>query len=124
MPLLALPIDVLQEILLALETRKCLAAFISSHRRLNRVFKAHPNSVLRQVVCNEIGMDIHVLPYAWGYLKCLSDRHSQLESIPFIVEVEPGLETSLTVSLKQSTFLELVKGHKCMNNLAKEYSIR
>lgn len=124
MLLTALPTDILHDILLTVDSRKALASFILSSRCLNEVFKLHPNSTLRQVVCNEIGMDIRVLPYAWAHLRYLGNARLPVEMTPPIKNTIPGLGESLTMSVTPYTFLGLKQGHQFVSYMAQYYSIR
>jgi len=122
MLLAALPTDLIHALFLVLNGRKTLAAFLSTCRHLYEVFKAHPNSILRQVVCNEIGMDIQVLPYAWAALitRCHEDRLERAMSL----DPEYRSQESLTISLTPWLFERLKETDERMHKMAKYYSIR
>lgn len=121
MLLTTIPTDLLHDIFLMLDDRSTLAAFITTSRLLHEIFKAHPNAILRQVVCNEIGhgMDIQVLPYAWANV------NSQYE-----METEELLrrdmlpQESLIISITPQMVWNLKIVHARVQGLAKHYSIR
>ena len=124
MLLTTLPIDLIYDILLMLEDRKTLAAFVSSNKYLNQAFKTHPNAALRQVVCNEIGMNIHVLPYAWAYLKCLGDALVLGNVATPVTHISPDIEDSLTTGVSSYYLMGLREVHDFVNIMAKYYSVR
>lgn len=124
MLLTTLPTDLIYDILLALDDRTSLAAFVCCSRQLNDAFKTHPNAALRQVVCNEIGMDIKVLPYAWTYLMFLGDAQLPGGVASPIENVTPGLEDSLTVALTSYSVAGLKQGHSVVQGMENSYSIR
>jgi hypothetical protein len=124
MPLAILPTDLIHDILLKVDNRKTLAAFISGNHHLNGVFKTHPNSLLRQVFCNEIGMDIRVLPCAWAHLRCLGDAQLPLDMTPPVRNTLPGIKASLTVSVNPYVLTGLKQGHQLVSRMAQYYSIR
>lgn len=124
MLLTALPTDIIHDIFLRLNSRKSLISFILSNRLLNDVFKSHPNSTLQQVFCNEIGMDIRVLPYAWAHLKCLGDPWLPEDTIPPVRKSLLSLKDSLTAAVSQHTLVGLKQGHQLVCRMAQYYSIR
>jgi hypothetical protein len=119
MLLTTIPTDLIHDIFLMLDHRKALAAFVSTNRLLREVFKAHPNAILGQVVCNEIGMDIQVLPYAWATVDSVHvTNRSELKG----KKIQP--QDPLIISLVPRTFMFLKQDHRMARNLAKHYSIR
>jgi len=118
MLLTTIPTDLLHDIFLTLDDRTTLAAFITTNRLLHEIFKAHPNAILRQVLCNEIGMDIHVLPYAWANI------NSQYEAETELMERDIQSQETLISSLTTQKVWGLKKNHATVQRLAKHYSIR
>jgi hypothetical protein len=115
MLLTTIPTDLIHDIFLMLDDRTTLAAFIATNRLLYETFKAHPNAILRQVVCNEIGMDIRVLPYAWASI----NSHFELETME--KDIQPQ---SLIILLTPWGCGRLENVHDTVQGLAKHYSIR
>jgi hypothetical protein len=119
MLLTTIPTDLLHDIFLMLDDRTTLAAFIATNRLIHEIFKAHPNAILRQVVCNEIGMDIQVLPYAFatinsqykGYMEKLMEKYMQPQE-------------SLVISLTPGKVWHLKTANTRVQRLAMHYSIR
>jgi hypothetical protein len=114
--------DLIHDILLFLDGRRTLAAFISANRLLYEVFKANPNSILRQVICNEIGMDIRVFPYALAGLKSQRGFDTPEESMVSDRESQP--QDYLTVALTPYSFMVLKDIHSAVCKMTKYYSIR
>jgi hypothetical protein len=119
MLLTTIPADLLHDIFLTLDDRTTLAAFIATNRLIHEIFKAHPNAILRQVVCNEIGMDIQVLPYASATINSQYELETEelMES-----DVQP--QESLVISLTPQKVWRLKDAHAMVQGLAKHYSIR
>jgi hypothetical protein len=114
--------DLIHDILLFLDSRRTLAAFISANHLLYEVFKANPNSILRQVVCNEISMDIQAFPYALASLKSQESMDSREEPMDF--DIESQSQGSLTIILTPYSFMALKNTHYAVCKMAKHYSIR
>jgi hypothetical protein len=114
--------DLIHGILLFLDSRRTLAAFISANRLLYEVFKANPNSILRRVVFKEINMDIQVFPYASATLKSQEAMDSPEEPTDF--DIESQSQDYLTAILTPYSFMALRKTHNAVCKMAKHYSIR
>jgi hypothetical protein len=80
------PSDIVHEILATLDSRRDLSSVILSCADVYNAFHARPNSILRHVVANEIGMDAAVLPYAWRALKTLK----RLGALPIMYSMAPA----------------------------------
>jgi hypothetical protein len=62
----ALPTDITHEILRSCASTTELFAVIRSCKQIYAVWKGHPNTILRTVVCNQLDMDEEVFPVAFG----------------------------------------------------------
>jgi hypothetical protein len=114
-----IPTDLIYEIFLLLGRHRTLAAFIRTNRLLYEIFKAHSNAILRQVLCNELEMDIQVLPYAWATIN--SQQGLETEKI-MEGDIRPQ-EYSIT-RLTRSRIGDLNTAHETVEHWAKLYSIR
>jgi len=115
-----IPTDLIYDIFLLFDSHRSLLAFIKTNRLLYGIFKAYSNVILPQVVRNETGIDIQVLPYAWATV------HSQYG--PPTEELrEREIQTQKPGPLIQRIHLKvqyLKSTHAIMQGLAKHYSIR
>lgn len=114
--------DLIHDILLLLDSRRTLAAFIVANRLLYEVFKANPNSILRQVICNEINMDIQVFPYALASIKSQDRIDTPEKLMDSDIELQP--QDHVTVVLTPYLFMALKDIHYAVCKMAKHYSIR
>jgi hypothetical protein len=114
-----IPTDLIYEIFLLLDRHITLAAFITTNRLLYESFKAHSSAILRQVLCNELEMDIRVLPYAWAAIN--SQQGLETEKI-MEGDIRPE-EYSIT-RLTRSRICDLSTAHETVERFAKLYSIR
>jgi hypothetical protein len=123
MLLTTIPTDLIHDIFLMLDDRRTLTAFILTNRLLYEVFKAHPNAILGQVVCNEIGMDIQVLPYAWATIdsQFAQYNYGQREAL---MRRDIKSKESFVVPLTLWKFMPFQKSHSIVQSWAKHYSIR
>jgi hypothetical protein len=119
MLLTTIPTDLLHDIFLMLDDRTTLAAFITTSRLIHEIFKAHPNAILRQVVCNEIGMDIQVMQYASATIN--SQYKVETEEL---MERDIQPQESLVISLTPEKVWRLKTINTTVQRLAMHYSIR
>lgn len=114
-----IPTDLIYGIFLLFDSHRTLVAFITTHRLLYEIFKAYSKVILPQVVCNETGMDIQVLPYAWATIY----SQYRLETKELTGRgIQP--QTPLTTQRTPWTVWYLKPTHAIMQCLAKHYSIR
>ncbi|KAG8863689.1 hypothetical protein FRC20_010570 [Serendipita sp. 405] len=115
--------DILHEFLCHSLDRNDLAAFVRSGHVIYDVFKEHPNSILRSVVCNELGIMETVFPYCWETLRLLNDRRlpdvSRSRRQRIVVEQE--LTTS---SLRERHIGYLREIQRAVDHLEKMYSLQ
>jgi hypothetical protein len=105
--------DITHEILLQVTNRRDLFSLISCSHQYYDIFKLHPNSILRRVVCNETGILEEVFPYAWKALKLSAKLSSSLV-----------LEDSLTVSMNPVCVGLLESAQSTVGDMAMLYSVR
>jgi hypothetical protein len=107
----SMSVDITHEILLQVANRRDLLTLISCSHQYYDIFKLHPNSILRRVVCNETGILEEVLPYAWNALYV---GHSSSLS----------LQDSLTVSMDPKCVRLLKSAQSVVEYMARVYSVR
>ncbi|KAG9041666.1 hypothetical protein FS842_002471 [Serendipita sp. 407] len=115
--------DILHEFLCHSLNRNDLAAFVRSGHVVYDVFKEHPNSILRSVVCNELGIMETVFPYCWETLRLLNDRRlpdvSRSRRQRIVVEQE-----LTTISLRERHIGYLREIQRAVDHLEKMYSLQ
>jgi hypothetical protein len=117
-----IPTDLIYDIFLLLDSYRTLVAFVTTNRLLYEIFKAYPNVVLRRVLCNEIGMDIQVLPYALATINSPSNLLNTEESM----ERDKQLQESWIIRLRrlEAKVWNLKTAHATVQGLAKHHSMR
>ncbi|KAG8814015.1 hypothetical protein FRC17_001330, partial [Serendipita sp. 399] len=113
--------DVLHQFLLHSHTRADLAAFIQSGHVVYDVFKEHPNSILRSVVGNEVGIAEDVFPYCWETLRLLN--HEQLPNVSRLGRPRIIVEQEFTTSIRREHVSLLKEIQKQVNQLQRMYSV-
>jgi hypothetical protein len=113
-----IPTDLIYDIFLLLDSHVTLTAFITTNRLLYEIFKTYSNVILRRVLCNEFGMDIQVLPYAWATFS------SQQRGTEEIMEGDIQPQKHSIIGLTPFGLYELKAIHATVQRLARLYSIR
>ena len=111
--------DLIYHIMLRIRGRDDLLSFILSCHCVHETFKEHPNSILRQVVCNEFNLHTDAFLLAWEVagLQQVVEESAQ-RAVGAISDDKQG--TAFTAS----EYKRLGKNHAVILNLAKKFSIQ
>ncbi|PVF93416.1 hypothetical protein CPB86DRAFT_742648 [Serendipita vermifera] len=119
--LATMPVDIGHNILRALTVRKDLFNAITSCHYFYDIFREHPNSILRRVVCNELDMHEDVMQYAWDNLRLCRASEKKRHPHTGVLKIH---EPSLSISTQAESIRTLADNHKVVKNMTKTFSIR
>ena len=116
----SLPADVLHQILEYSSSMDDFSAVIRTSKRIYGVYKDHPGSILRSVVCHQLDMTKEIFPLAFGLVL----HHERVrESAPPVKDWLRDDELSAS-HLNPSRFRNMVSNHDVVTQLEKEFSRR
>ena len=120
-PLLStLPVDLQHRILQYCRSMDDFSALIRTSKQIYGVYKDHPNSIRRSVVCNHIGMTDGIFPIAFGLVLC----HERAWEIGSPVKDWPGEDELSASHLSPSRFFRMVRNHDIVATLETKFSRR